>query len=345
MNVALFLGAGFSAPFGHPTMDGFLGFADACLRLTDDDRSFLGRLVLDARRANSFLESSPTNIEDILSFSEMGERLLLTGEKERRRDRLCKIIQQIYTSSPPAAEYWPRYKALETLLGGELDKVKTSLSFITTNYDLNVESACISNGLHVDPGFPLFKMEEGGVQVIDYYYSTGSVPLYKLHGSVNWYASDNESEVMVDDRVVVVLSPFAEHAPHSLPYPCTKGYKAPGIPVIVPPSFLKPELLKAALRAAWQGAAKVLSTANVVVFVGYSFPPSDTEMMYFLARALMDNTVVRAVYIVDPMADAIVARLRGAGSKMGSHFRNLLRPINCGWTEATLPLESLFVMP
>ncbi len=40
MNVTLFLGAGFSAAFGHPVMDSFLGFADGCPRLNDDDRGF-----------------------------------------------------------------------------------------------------------------------------------------------------------------------------------------------------------------------------------------------------------------------------------------------------------------
>jgi len=341
MKLTLFLGAGFSAPFGHPMMDNFLGFTDTCQRLSDDDRSFLAELVLEARRANSFLESSPTNIEDILSFSEMGERLLLTGKGDTRKDRLCGIIQKIYTSSPPASEYWSRYEALKKLLGAEPAEFKDSLSFVTTNYDLNIESACISSQLRVDPGFQRFRTDQGSVQVIEHCYSTDSIPLYKLHGSVNWYPAENESGMMVDDRVVRVVSSFEETRGHSLPYPCTKNYTAPGTPAVIPPSFLKPELPKA-LMAAWRGAARVLSTANVLAFVGYSFPSSDTEMMYFLARALSDNPLLRAVYIVDPKADAIVSRLRGTGTKMGSHFRDLLRPINSGWTDVSLPLDAAF---
>jgi hypothetical protein len=66
MNIVLFLGAGFSAPFGLPTMNQFLEEVSRSDRITPEDREFIGQLVLEARRANSILESSPTNLEDIL---------------------------------------------------------------------------------------------------------------------------------------------------------------------------------------------------------------------------------------------------------------------------------------
>src|SRR5437016_5805381 len=112
MRVTLFLGAGFSAAFGHPVMDSFLGFADASPRISNEDRDLLGRLILEARRANSFLESSPTNLEDILTFSEMGERLALTDGGGNRTERLKQLIQRIYTTAPPSATYWSRYERL-----------------------------------------------------------------------------------------------------------------------------------------------------------------------------------------------------------------------------------------
>lgn len=65
-----------------------------------------------------------------------------------------------------------------------------------------------------------------------------------------------------------------------LPYPCASDYKAPGMPIIISPSFLKPDL-PAALKAVWAAAARALSKANLVAFVGYSFPPADTDMMFF----------------------------------------------------------------
>ncbi|MDP3024238.1 MAG: SIR2 family protein [candidate division Zixibacteria bacterium] len=239
MNLTLFMGAGFSAAFDHPVMDTFLGFADSCENLTDDDRSFLGRLALEARRANSFLESSPTNIEDILSFSQMGERLGLTEDGENRNRRLLEIIQKIYTTILSPREYWQRCECLKKLIGAEPSEFKGTLSFVTTNYDLNIESACNSLRTSVNPGFEVHRVKAGDVRTISNFYGSGKIPLYKLHGSVNWYRTADEPGLVVEDRVVALQTSFYNGEPRSLPYPCTAKYKAPGIPVIVPPSFLK----------------------------------------------------------------------------------------------------------
>jgi hypothetical protein len=336
VNVTLFFGAGFSAAFGHPVMDEFLGFADSCKSLDDGDRTFLGKLVLEARRANSFLENSPTNIEDILSFSEMGERLRLTEEGEDRNRRLRSIIQRIYTSIPPAKDYWERFRSLENLLGRKPLEFAGSLSLITTNYDLNIESACASLGARVDPGFELRRITDGYVQVVHQCYAEAGISLSKLHGSVNWYASEEEPGIKVDDRVVRVGDLF-EEAQRSLPYPCAGDYQPPDVPILVPPSFLKPDLIPA-LKAVWRRAADALSKTNILAFIGYSFPQSDTEMMYFLARSLAENAGLRRVYIVDPAATRIVDRLRDRGGKVGSHLRSLLEPIPQSWQTTSLPL-------
>ena len=336
LNLTFFLGAGFSAAFGHPVMDTFLGFADGCKRLTDDDRNFLGRLVLEARRANSFLESSPTNLEDILSFSEMGDRLGLTSKDENRNSRLRSIVQKVYTTIPSTEKYWDKYKQLATFLGVKPCDFKGSLSFVTTNYDLNIECACWILGTQVDPGFVIRREGTEGLNFKGQFYETGGTPLFKLHGSVNWYPDNAEPGITVEDHIVISREIGDGGSSLYFPRPCFRDYEGPTAPVIIPPSFLKPDL-QPALKAVWSGAAKVLSTANVVAFVGYSFPSSDTEMMYFLARALAENAGLRAVYIIDPRADAIRDRLQSAGSKMGSHFRELIRSINSKWELASGP--------
>jgi hypothetical protein len=162
-------------------------------------------------------------------------------------------------------------------------------------------------------------------------YGKNDIPLFKLHGSANWFAGETEESVKVDESMVKLQSGDV------LPNVCTGQYKSADTPLIVPPSFLKPDL-PVALRTIWSGAAKALSKAHVIAFVGYSFPSSDTEMMYFLARALSENATLRVVYVVDLHAMELVARLRAGGSKMGSHFRDLLHPIEGDWTKSKLPL-------
>lgn len=344
MKKTFFLGAGFSAPFGHPVMDRFLGDADSSDRLNDDDRSLLKKFALDARRANSFLESSPTNLEDILSFAVMGDRLGLTKENDGESSKqLRTIIQKVYTKLPSDLQmYWDRYKPLLKLIPSNKDedpiKLRKSLSFITTNYDLNAESAFHQLGCEAYLGFKLNRKEDvNGPRTTRWLYCDVGIPLYKLHGSVNWFFSKDGKELIVEDRVVPVHGNLEDRVSVSIPYLCAKDYKPPDAPVIIPPSFLKPDLPEP-LKAVWKGAAKELSTTHVLAFVGYSFPPSDTEMMYFLARALMDNTNLQVIYVVDPQAVEIVKRLKTVGSKWGSHFRGLLKPVEGDWREVSLPL-------
>lgn len=327
----VFAGAGFSAPFGHPTMDNFLRFTDSSPRLSEEDKLFLGRLVLEARRANSFLESSPTNLEDILTFSEMADRLGLVKQQESRGLEFRKIIQKIYTTPVPAEKYWEQYKPLGRLLGVGPKEWRAGISFVTTNYDLNIESACLSFGKKTNPGFNLLPQTSLGLNPIDFLYGESGVPLFKLHGSVNWFPCSQDPQITIENRVVQVHRGPNDNGKLFLPLPCASNYQPPDNPLIIPPSFLKPDL-STTMQTVWSGAAKALSLANVVIFIGYSFPTSDTAMMYLLARAFSENAGLRKIYVIDPEAEKLVARMRTPESKVGSHFRKLLIPISQDWT-------------
>lgn len=229
MRVVFFLGAGFSEPFDHPLMDSFFSYADGSNRLDDEDRDFLGRLLLETRKANSFLESSPTNLEDILSFAVMGERLGL-AEAEKQAAHIREIIRKVYTTSPQSGRYWPRYSPLPNLLGNKIENIRKNLSFVTTNYDINIESACYNFSAHTNPGFPLDRKEVPGVQFYDAIYNTSGIPLYKLHGSVNWFSGEAD-KVYVEDRIEYI-EPI-EDKRFKFPWVCSDSYIPPNPPVIV----------------------------------------------------------------------------------------------------------------
>lgn len=341
MKITLFLGAGFSAYFGHPVMDRFFGFARECQRLTKEDIELMDALILESRRANSFLESSPTNLEDILSFAVMGERLQGPGLGASRSDRFRVILHKVYTKLSTADSYWELHgkHSIAKLLGADFPSLADSLRIITTNYDLNVECSFHIHGQQLDPGFKISQLPlPPSVPVVSRYYRTGAIQLHKLHGSVNWFPADGS--LLVDDSMVLVQSTRRTGPSDSqLPYPCVRNYEGPNIiPVIVPPSFLKPEL-SPQLHAIWKNAAAALRTSNAVVFVGYSFPPSDTEMMFFLAHALAENAELQAIYLVDPMAKEIAARLRQSNSRIGSHFFRMLNLVPAEWHRVQLSLK------
>lgn len=335
MKLVVFAGAGFSAAFGLPVMNSFLGFADASDRLSVDDKALLGRLILEARRANSFLESSATNLEDILSFSEMGDRLgLAPADEKSRSERVRGIVERVFTSAPISAEYWSQFDNVRRIIDYPAHETPQDVTFITTNYDLNIEIACHRAGWRATLGTPLQRFRDEWHSVGQLYHDTG-VPIYKLHGSVNWFPSDDKKDGLLVNDVVVRLQ-----SGETFPHVCTSGYVPPWSPLIVPPSFLKPELA-VPLRTAWAGAARALAEANTVAFIGYSFPQSDTEMMYFLARALSDNSSLRRILIIDPQAEAIGQRLRRAESKSGTHFRDLMRLVSHRWQDLPDPLHSV----
>lgn len=63
-------------------------------------------------------------------------------------------------------------------------------------------------------------------------------------------------------------------------------------------------------------------------------------MMFFLARALSENSELRQIYIVDPGADAIVQRLRRREGRAGSHFLGFLTVVPEEWQGVRLSLET-----
>ena len=84
----------------------------------------------------------------------------------------------------------------------------------------------------------------------------------------------------------------------------------------------------------WPSCEKLARSVefNVVVFVGYSFPPTDVEMAYFLASSLSKNDFIQKIVVCDIRADDIVKRLK-ENSNYGSHFKHLLVPKNGKWQD------------
>lgn len=338
MNITLFLGAGFSAAFGLPTMKEFLRYAQDSAKLSEDDKKLIDELRLHARRANSFLQSSPTNLEDILSFALMAERLRLPPlDSGQTASRLRSILQRVFGSVASVDTYWKKLGNFQRFLGFDLHEAHHQITLVTTNYDLNAECALHRMRLGANLGFEYEVASDGKHSVTSQLYAKSGVRLLKLHGSINWFEkSDEPGTIVVEGRVVEVHGPITSPGrTFDLPLACAGNYEAPREPLIIPPSYLKPEL-HPALRHVWSLAARALSSADHLVFVGYSFPPSDTEMRYFLASALVDNPRLRRILIVDPQASEIASRLKAEQSSFGSHFKELLESQSKDWEMVNL---------
>jgi hypothetical protein len=338
MNIVLFLGAGYSAAYDFPIMNEFLSFADSSQKIDKDDKDFIGRLVLEARRANSFLQSSPTNLEDILSFSVMADRLAFNKEENGSHNyRIRKILQKIFTQVNYTRDFWSKFDNFKSFLSfNPQENNKHNLSIITTNYDLCIECSLLRLGLFTNPGFAFTQIKDNKKLIsVDKLYSPNGIPVFKLHGSVNWFETKSESNYFdVEERVVGIQGHFNNSERNVLPYSCVRDYYSDEPPVIIPPSFLKPDL-KGPLENIWKGASEKLKQANIIVFVGYSFPMTDTEMMYFFARSLTDNSTLRLILLVDPFANEIKERINSS-LKFGTHFKDLLKTYPKKWETTNL---------
>jgi hypothetical protein len=91
---------------------------------------------------------------------------------------------------------------------------------------------------------------------------TGSIPVFKLHGSLNWSLTDDRIGVYQDMR---------------------PAYRHGGTAAIVPP--IPEKLVPPWLDSIWRGAAKSLSRSNIWIVCGYSAPAYDTEVLRLLREA------------------------------------------------------------
>jgi len=112
---------------------------------------------------------------------------------------------------------------------------------------------------------------------------TGSVPLFKLHGSLSW-ADEGEGLVMYQDQ--------------------RPALRSLGSPLVVPPIAEKERPMW--LAPVWEGAASALSESDVWIVCGYSLPAYDREVNALLASCTADGP--RRVLLLDPYADALLPR-------------------------------------
>jgi len=164
----------------------------------------------------------------------------------------------------------------------------SSLSVVTTNYDLLVERSlrhspmrrvfgpgCFYGGLarpQMLRGVALPFSVRRALRVIE---MNGLVPVYKLHGSLNWCLRRGSLEMFQDARA---------------------AFRRGGEAAVVPPTTEKavPDWLK----PVWIEAEERLSEAGCWVVCGYSLPQYDSAIRTLLKRAA--TRTVQTIVLLDP---------------------------------------------
>jgi len=194
------------------------------------------------------------------------------------------------------------------------------LSIITFNHDLLIENAltripsrtfgnvwCMAHAYGLGPLEPIrnradaFSMEcPGG--------TAEHVPVYKLHGSVNWVFKTSRANPPAEStrrrrELLIwtnrVIRPRIRHVNWTSPSGLGRG-RWYLWSLIVPPIYEKGGFIRHELKAVWDGAAGALEGADRVVFWGYSFPRADIYSRYFFQRAANENPRLRAPVLINP---------------------------------------------
>lgn len=172
------------------------------------------------------------------------------------------------------------------------------IGVVTTNYDLLAERALRHRPTRrpVRPGFfyagisarrlqgaSTFAVRRKWVDVV------GTVPVCKLHGSLNWWLSGS------------ALSAYAD---------CRPAFRSHDVSYIVAPAPEK--VIPAVLSAVWSEARALLEQAEEWVVVGYSAPAYDTAIAEMLSTSA--SGALQRVRVIDPM-EAVIERYRALTGK------------------------------
>jgi len=175
--------------------------------------------------------------------------------------------------------------------------VSQHLTAITTNYDLLIERCLRHKPMKraFGPGFYYGGLKRPQVlkgsalpfTVTDpqrFVELTGSIPIFKLHGSLSWSWSGGMLELYQDLR---------------------PAFRRGGDAAIVPPVSQKqvPEWLK----PIWDEAELGLSQADCWIVCGYSLPQYDSAILEMLRRA--SRSRLQEVFILDPDSVALRDKL------------------------------------
>jgi hypothetical protein len=204
---------------------------------------------------------------------------------------------------------------------------------ISTNYDLIADSAMMF----------LSQIRQAPGSLPDYHCGIANLlpigpeekrfgTLLKLHGSLNWMLCKNclRMELGKTDfrPYLAILQTVA--GPDLKSSLLSDGAQCPVCqsvlrPLLVAPSHLK-DYRNPHLAQVWYEAQRVLRQASRVIFVGYSMPDDDVEVVYLVKRSLGHITSPKQITVVEYCAEN--PQIPAAEHPVGRRYRTLFGDID-----------------
>lgn len=184
----------------------------------------------------------------------------------------------------------------DKLVDDGLDLSDTN-SFVTFNYDLLLDQAVSINnhGLLGDYNVPFsdtIKFSQYQ-RILKGRRNETDVDILKLHGSLNWAVCTN--------CCAPYLTYYWEYPriPDETCPQCGASLK----PVLVPPTYQKGIWRFKFIAAVWRKATQIITKADEMVVIGYSFPDVDQEAKWLFRKALLNRNTRLKLILAEPSPD------------------------------------------
>jgi hypothetical protein len=297
-SIACLLGAGFSYVSGVPLAQDLF---KANWIITTSERSRRRFLVVREHYENWQKDHLHEHPEQYMGLVYARNAGLNPPKWEWIVEYVCAVIASAGTPPPSLnrnARYSNRinrrlYCSAHQQFWNAVLSVTSDVSVVTTNYDIVVERILRHRQMRRPPspgcfygGLPRPQILTGAVQpfsgwgperIIE---MTGTIPVFKLHGSLNW-TLNGRSVVAYQD-----LRPVFRHG---------------GTAAIIPP--VPEKLVPPWLHEIWREAESSLERSDVWVVCGYSMPGYDTEVLRLLKAA--GNGRRLTIFLLSPEADVL----------------------------------------
>jgi len=189
MKLLLFVGAGASVELGVPAMRKMTEQLADHLNQQGIDEGLIKRLKARLDSPEYDMEELVEDLDKLVEASKAAERWRFEDESTQEKRKMTILRQETEWFVQHVCERVQLHHA-QRLWTGLLTELSNHDSTIaTTNYDRAVELASSSSAVQLEDGFMKFEKSE----VTEWEgFSGNSISYLKLHGSTNWYRSENE---------------------------------------------------------------------------------------------------------------------------------------------------------
>ncbi|MDF9408967.1 MAG: hypothetical protein A4E52_01392 [Pelotomaculum sp. PtaB.Bin013] len=198
---------------------------------------------------------------------------------------LVKLISMTLDKSLPSYNGMHQAFVSEVIRGGE--DIPT---FISLNYDIVLDNAIRSTGYELEYGFY--------GNHLNHMDCCKKIPLYKLHGSLNWSFCPLCGEISEHNEKVAHLLFKDKYS-----ITCLNCGSDSSQAIIIAPTLYKSYNISR-LQNVWDCAGKSISLSDRLIFVGYSLAPADTSIIATVKRALNTINKNREIIVINPSEQA-----------------------------------------